>query len=166
MRKTLFASLFLFLSLAGLISCKSTASSSDNNRVQGDSILVGLERGPCFGQCPQFKATIYTTGFAEYYGERNTPMTGYYQAKIPKEKVQEFEGLLKRYNMAEADSAYVNKLLADYPAYWLTVSDTKGSRRILVNHEEPPVFIMDFTAELERMISQIPWKQAKKSDDQ
>lgn len=153
------------LFMAGWASCKSPAATVQENAT-GDTVLTGLERGPCFGQCPQYKVIIYTTGFAEYYGERNTPRLGYYQARLKAEELKAFSDLLVKYHMSDADSEYVNTRLADYPAYWLTVSDKKGSRRILVNHEEPPQRIVEFTAELDRLIGLIPWIQGRRDNDQ
>lgn len=154
------------LSLAGtLLSCKPSREAG-SKVVGADSILTGIERGPCFGKCPEYKSVIYTTGFAEYYGRRNNPRLGYFQCRLSPEKLAEVKSLMKQYAIAEADSEYVNKYLADFPAYWLMVRDDKGSRRVHVNHEDPPANIRDYTAEIDKLVEGLPWKEITRAGDQ
>jgi hypothetical protein len=153
-------------SLAGImLSCKPSLEAGAN-KAGADSVLTGIERGPCFGKCPEYKAVIYTTGFAEYYGRRNNPRQGYFQCRLSPEKLSEVKSLMKQYHMAEADSEYVNKFLADFPAYWLMVRDAKGSRKVLVNHQEPPYDILDYTVEIDKLVEGLPWKEIVRSGDQ
>lgn len=149
------------LSLIALVafswSCKSSADTA-TSAAPGDTVMAGIERGPCFGRCPQYKAMFYTTGFATYEGIRNTSREGVYNARLSQEMLLEIKDALSRNNMAAADSEYVNKLLADYPAFWLWISDKKGSRKIHVNHEKPPVTIDDYAHTMDNLIERIDWK--------
>ena len=149
--------LFIFTALAASWSCKSAADTTIS-AVPGDTILAGIERGPCFGRCPQYKAMFYTSRLATYEGIRNTNRQGVYHARLTDEMVKEINDALVRDNMAAADSEYVNKLLADYPAYWLWIRDVKGSRRIHINHEKPPVTIDDYAGTLDNIIDKLEWK--------
>jgi hypothetical protein len=156
---------FLLLFAGVLFSCKSQNTVSNTERIPEDSTLTGIERGPCFGRCPEYKAVIYVTGFAEYYGRRNTDKLGYFQAKLSPQQLADVKTLMTRYNMDLADSAYVNPYIADYPAYFLMVRDSRGSRQVLVNHEDPPVNIREFTFELDKMLPSFPWVEVTRRDD-
>ncbi len=159
--------LLLFLSLT-VVSCKCHEKSQaadkaitqevKNTQTAVDSLLAGISRGACFGACPQYKATVYKSGFALYEGERNVKKTGTWSATLSKEQLNELLGFLRVYKMEEKDSAYINKYLADYPAYYLWICDRKPRREILINHEAPPVEIIEYTKLFEKLLDQLQWK--------
>jgi hypothetical protein len=157
---------FLFLLFAGVFfSCKSQNAVSNTEKIPEDSILTGIERGPCFGRCPEYKAVVYITGLAEYYGRKNTERIGFYQARLTPQQLADVKTLLTSNKMDLADSAYVNPYIADYPAYFLMVRDSRGSRQVLVNHEEPPANVRQFTEDLDKMISTFSWVEVNRRDD-
>ena len=43
----------------------------------------------CLGVCPIFKIIINANGKAQFFGERNTRMNGYFETVIPKEKLED-----------------------------------------------------------------------------
>ncbi|MFN8154454.1 MAG: DUF6438 domain-containing protein [Bacteroidia bacterium] len=141
--------------------CKTRTSetvTSPASAVPGDSLLVSLQRGACFGACPQFTCTIYKTGLAVYDGERNVKKTGIWKAQVSTETLSALVGLIRNYKVEEKDTVYINKYLADYPAFFITVSDQKPARRIYVNHDQPPVEITEFVSELEKTMDALEWK--------
>ncbi len=154
-----------------LTACKSSKSTGSSEVAQvsevQDTLLVALKRGACFGACPQFECTIYKTGLAVYDGERNVKKSGIWKARLSAETLNEFRTLVRTYRIEEKDTVYINKYLADYPSYFITVSDYKPSKRIYVNHDQPPVEITSFVTQLERMMESIEWKnlQGLKSDE-
>ncbi|MBL0095433.1 MAG: hypothetical protein IPP46_02270 [Bacteroidetes bacterium] len=133
MNLRIFSALLIVATIA--TSCKtkkSGASTTDNasasNSVSStveDSLLVAISRGACFGACPQFKATVYKSGFAVYEGEKNVKKTGTWTARLSTQQLDDLIKMIRNYKMEEKDSAYVNKYLADYPAYFLWISDKK-----------------------------------------
>ncbi len=161
--------LFAGLFLTACKSSKSTGTLADATQVSEvkDTVLVALKRGACFGACPQFECTIYKTGLAVYEGERNVKKPGIWKARLSAETLNEFRTLIRTYRMEEKDTAYINKYLADYPAFFLTIADLKPVKRIYVNHDQPPVEITSFVTELERMMDALEWKnlQGLKSDE-
>ncbi|MBL7924772.1 MAG: hypothetical protein JNL88_11285 [Bacteroidia bacterium] len=128
-----------------------------------DSLLAGISRGACFGACPQYKAMVYKSGYATYEGERHVKKTGTWSAQLNDEQLQSLYALIRQYKMEEKDTAYINKYLADYPAYLLWISDFRARRQILVNHEAPPVEISEFTQLFERILDQLKWQQQSKA---
>jgi hypothetical protein len=143
------------------VSCKNHQS-AEEKIPSADSLLAGIERGACFGRCPEYKAFVYTSGYAEFLGIRNLGRLGKYYVRLTPDQLNDVKALLKEYQMAEADSEYVNKRLADFPAYFLTIRDNKGSRKILVNHEAPPENIVGFTKSIDRWFEKLPWIQVQK----
>jgi hypothetical protein len=157
----------LFIAATLTLSCKtkkSGSSSTNNSTVNSgssyveDSLLVAISRGACFGACPQFKATVYKSGFAVYEGEKNVKKTGTWTARLSNQQLDDLIKVIRNYKMEEKDSAYVNKYLADYPAYFLWISDKKPRKEILINHEAPPVDIVEFTQIYERLLDSLQWR--------
>ena len=132
-----------------------------------DTLLVALQRGACFGACPQFVCTVYKTGLAVYEGERNVKKTGTWKARISPSELEALRGLIRTYHMEQKDTVYINKYPADYPAYFITVSDFLPAKRIYVNHDQPPVEITGFVTELEKRLDALDWKSTvgQKSDE-
>lgn len=145
-------------------SCKqrqSTASSSSNGTSElqlQDSLLVSIRRGACFGRCPEYEASIYKSGFAEYKGVANVKKLGTWTTRLSPEQLKEMVALIRESKMEEKDSAYVNKYLADFPAYYLWIADLKPRRQILVNHEAPPEQISEFTSLLDKLLESLQWR--------
>ena len=134
-----------------------------------DSLLVSLRRGACFGACPQFTYTVYKSGYAEYYGERNVKKTGKWVARLSKEEIVEIVGWIRQYKMEEKNKSYINEYLADSPGVWVTVSDKNPRLEIFVNHDQPPVEITGFISLVEGTISKQKWASqygSEQKDDQ
>ncbi|HEU5041658.1 MAG TPA: DUF6438 domain-containing protein [Gemmatimonadales bacterium] len=54
---------------------------------RADSVVVALERGPCFGACPVYSLTITAGGQVRFVGTRYTAQAGEATATIPAERV-------------------------------------------------------------------------------
>ena len=59
-------------------------------------LVIVLERGVCFGTCPDYKLTIMADGSVEFEGRHFVKKTGAIKTSLPQEKVKqivaEFEG--------------------------------------------------------------------------
>ncbi|CAN5476560.1 hypothetical protein BH11BAC2_BH11BAC2_05940 [soil metagenome] len=130
-----------------------------------DSLLTSIERGACFGACPEYQANIYKSGFAEYFGRKNVKNLGYFIGKVPKEQMQELLELIRTNKIEELDSNYVNKHLADYPSYSIRIADKKPRRMIQVMEPNPPAQLSAFTSLLDRIVSQIEWTRMNPTND-
>lgn len=152
----------LICSVLSMFACKTHKADPVANEVvenSSDTLLVSLKRGACFGACPQFDCVIYKSGYAVYDGERNVSKTGRWHALLSREQVTALRSLIGTCRMEEMDTVYINKYLADYPAFFVAVSDKKPTKRIYVNHDQPPVEITSFVTNLERMLESLEWKK-------
>jgi len=146
---------------------KNDVATSPAPDVSADSLLVELQRGACFGACPQFIFSVYKSGFAVYQGERHTRRMGDWTARVNAEQLAQIRSLMAEARMEQRDTAYINKYLADYPAYFITVCDRFPRKRIYINHDQPPAEITVFVTELEKIMEAPDWKSktAVKSDE-
>lgn len=146
---------------------KNDVTTSPAPDVSADSLLVELQRGACFGACPQFIFTVYKSGLAVYQGERHTRRIGDWTARANPEQLAQIRSLMGQARMEQRDTAYINKYLADYPAYFITVCDRFPRKRIYINHDQPPAEITVFVTDLEKIMEALDWKSktAVKSDE-
>ncbi|MBK9638960.1 MAG: hypothetical protein IPO63_14585 [Bacteroidetes bacterium] len=160
---------FSFALLMVVSSCKSqkNASSNENasavNTTSIDTLLVKIKREACFGRCPQYYATIYKTGFAEYYGEMNVKKVGQWYARLSPEQLASLFDAIRENKMEAMDTSYSNPFLADFPTYSLWIADKNPRKKILLNHESPPVQIIEFTQVLEGLLDQLRWEHHPKA---
>ena len=151
-----------------MIACSTNkrAGASSEKVYTKDSLLAAIERGACFGRCPEYKATIYKSGYAEYTGRRNVEKIGSYFGRLSNEELLTLKTLMRSNKMEEKDTAYINKYLADFPGWALWVSDLKPTKTIVISHEAPPAEITDFGKGLDQALNSIKWvKKATIKDE-
>ena len=141
--------LFLFL-----IACKSTSSISDKD----SNLLFSIEKGPCFGTCPQYKVEVYADGNAYYYGHQNVDKIGEYKVYLPASLLKQMKEELAQSNLATLDTAYVNKFLTDFPAIDLYFDLKQGRKHIHIFHEQPPSEIDRLLHLIDGFEQSINWK--------
>lgn len=56
--------------------------------VLDDSTVITLERGPCFGHCPEYTVTLYGSGRIEFDGRRYVCEMGHHSARAPTYEVR------------------------------------------------------------------------------
>lgn len=160
---------FTIALLVALSSCKSHKNASTSERVSTveaatvDSLLVMIKREACFGRCPQYYATVYKSGFAEYYGEMNVKKVGQWYARLSSEQLAYLVGAIRDNKIEAMDTLYSNPYLADFPVYSLWIADKKPRKKILLNHESPPVSIVEFTQVFEELLDQLRWDHHPKA---
>ncbi len=131
-----------------------------------DSLLAAIERSACFGKCPQYKTIIYKSGFAEYYGKKNIDKIGYYTGQLQADDLNKLYSLIRTYKMEEKDTSYINKYLADYPAWELWISDLNPTKHIQISHEAPPSEITEFGKAMDQFLTSVKWTKKTSTKDE
>lgn len=88
-----------------------------------------LKRGACFGTCPIFKLTIYSTGKAIYEGENHVEKLGQFEKNIGEEKLK---ALIKAFNAAnffEFEDEYTSDI-TDFPTTYIEFTQDGKSKKI------------------------------------
>jgi len=157
--------LFFFVFCIACAAQKHNSSTSEKIFTK-DSLLAAIDRGACFGRCPEYKAIIYKSGFAEYYGRRNVDKIGYFNGQFSKADLKALINLIRANKLEEKDSTYINKYLADYPSWSLSVSDLKPIKTIIITHESPPLEIAEFGKAMDQYFSKIIWTKKSETNNQ
>lgn len=113
------------VALAGLMMACAPVSATPEPRPQSGSVTITLERGVCFGFCPDYTVSINQDGEIRYEGRRFVNVGGVQTAQIPAADVQ---ALLARFDavnfMSLRDEYRAN--VSDLPTYAITL--TRGGR--------------------------------------
>lgn len=142
---------FFFL-LFGCLSCHSTKSTTKQNH-----LLFSIEKGPCFGNCPQYKTELYSSGIAKFTGIRNVDYIGDKTGSISDSLIGEIENAIIALKVADLDSVYVNKYLTDFPATDLYFEIDGQLKHIHICHENPPQEIQKVIDVINTFENRIKW---------
>ena len=143
---------FFLIALTFIVGCKSSKQVANPNQ-----LLFSIEKGPCFGTCPEYKIEVYSTGEARLTGIRNVEHIGEFKTQLPTEFIREVNNSITALDVAALDSSYVNKYLTDFPATDLEFDINGVRKRIHVFHENPPTEIKKLLDILNGFESRINW---------
>lgn len=101
-----------------------------------ESLLLSLERTPCFGKCPTYKYTILTTGKIIYNGSQNTKNIGSYTAQLNKSQLEEIKNQLKIIDAFSLQDKYDAKV-TDIPSTILVININGKKKKIYDRHGAP-----------------------------
>ena len=76
------------ISIAFILGCKPSIQIANDNY-----LLFSIEKGPCFGTCPEYKVEVFSNGDARLSGIRNVEHIGEFQTKLSAEFIKEINSL-------------------------------------------------------------------------
>jgi hypothetical protein len=92
------------------------------------SVIIHLERGPCYGTCPVYGATVSGDGTVRYDGKDHVRVKGSQTAVIAPEAVKSLVGEIKRSGFFSLNDAYTEVSITDAPSAILYVA-TDGKKK-------------------------------------
>lgn len=152
-----------------LFSCKSskdsTAFSSTSDKKTEIStepqMLASIQRTPCYGQCPIYKATFMDNGEVKYVGKHFVENVGTYSTLISAEDVRSIEESIKEFDYYSLDSLYPT-LATDFPSC-ITEVNLYGNYKRVIDRRNPPKNLKLFEKFLDGLLEGREFK--KISDD-
>lgn len=172
---SLFAALFLVIVAVG-VSCKTRKSDSatvgatatvqnTTGASHPDSVFAYIERSPCFGRCPVFKATIYNNRKAVYEGRANVSKSGTFTATVTADQLKSLSQKAAELKLDTLQNEYVNKHLADYPSHSFKILTGNNLKSVRVMDTNPPATIIQFEKTLEELLDQLTWTRTNQKDE-
>lgn len=119
----------------GSIDSHNVAIEKENIAVK-ESLLLSLERTPCFGMCPTYKYTIFNTGRVIYEGEENVDNVGKYSAQLSKKQIAEIKDQIISDNIFSLKDKYDAKI-TDIPSTLLIINLEGKKKKIFDRHGAP-----------------------------
>ena len=120
----------------------------------GKDILITIERGGCFGECPVYSATIFSDGTVVYDGQHFVKVEGTRTHKIAKERIEKlitaFEkaGYFDLKNEYRVDENGIS--VTDMPTT-TTSFNYNGKRKQVVDYYHSPKKLIDLETEIEEL---------------
>jgi hypothetical protein len=139
--------------MLSFLACHSTKKSNSSPQ-----LLFSIEKGPCFGACPEYKLEVFTNGEAHLTGIRNVAQVGEFKTHISDSLLSEMKKSIGAMDIASLDTNYVNKYLTDFPAIDLYFDLKSERKHIHIFHQQPPQEISDLLRLLEGFENDIDWK--------
>ncbi|MCW5900597.1 MAG: hypothetical protein KIT10_15130 [Flavobacteriales bacterium] len=122
----------------------------------GDSLVISLERTPCFGMCPAYRFNVYRSGFATYEGVVHVEQLGRHEARIPVDRIERAVARAKELGFFQFDDVYDSQV-TDLPSTIIRVSASGRSKQVLGRVGAPPGF-KTLTSYLEEELLPAAWR--------
>ncbi len=96
-----------------------------------------IEKTPCHGTCPIYKAYVNSKGEVMYQGKRFTEYVGEWKAKMSKEQLMQLYNILEQANLFQYEDEYDNKGITDLPSTILHYKANGKSKTIRARYKIP-----------------------------
>jgi hypothetical protein len=121
-----------------------------------DSLVLSLERTPCFGHCQAYRLHVYRSGYATYEGRVNVELEGMHEARIGRDTLETLLREADRIGFFALDDVYDSEV-TDLPSTILRISSNGRDKQVLGRVGTPAKF-MAFVETIEEMILPVAWK--------
>ena len=145
----IFAIMFLF-------GCKPA-----NQLAKTNQLVFSIEKGPCFGTCPEYKVEVFSSGKAILHAIRNVGQVGDFHGQLSKSDLDEVNSSISKIKIESLDTFYVNKYLTDFQATDICIGAKSQIKCIHICHENPPQEVVSLIQELTRLEKLIHWEDIK-----
>lgn len=102
-----------------------------------EGLLLTLERTPCFGMCPTYKYSIFSTGRVIYTGTKNIDNIGTFSIQLSKSDLNKIKSQIKSSNIFGLKDKYDSNI-TDIPSTLLIINLDGKKKKIYDRHGAPP----------------------------
>jgi Domain of unknown function (DUF6438) len=124
-----------------------------------NTLLVSLQRTPCFGQCPVFKIELFGDGKVVYVGQAFSKRVGTYRATASPEFIKAIQQKAADIKYLSFDTKYPKgeSMITDIPS---TISFFKSGleSKTVLNNYDAPVELVEFERWLEVQFEGLKWE--------
>jgi hypothetical protein len=119
-----------------------------------DSLMVRFSRTACFGTCPIFTMSIYTSGKAVYEGKNFVEMKGLFQTEFKITDIKSIFNKAEQISFLTMKDSYDNMGVSDLPSVIVRLNDGVYTKQIIDRYDGPKEL-----QELEKLIDDLILKQ-------
>lgn len=119
-----------------------------------DSLMVQFSRTGCFGTCPIFTLSIYTSGHAIYQGKNFVQMKGVYEANFNLADIKSIFNMAEQISFLTLEDSYDNMGISDVPSAITRLNDGNYTKQVLNRYNGPKEL-----NQLENLIDELILKQ-------
>jgi hypothetical protein len=144
--------IFFLLLMSGFGACKS-------QKLPGDSLVISLEKTPCFGTCEAYKLEVFSSGLVKFTGISNHPMLGKYQSEVSKVTLQDICDKFRSADFFSFKNEYTGKM-SDLPTTYLYFKDGPNEK-IIQDYYGAPTKLKELEKIIEDLVTVLKWKKGK-----
>lgn len=122
-----------------------------------DTLIIGMARTACFGQCPVFKIRVYESGYATYEGINFVDRMGKFYARIPEADLNTILEESRQAGFFEFENVYDKQGLMDLPSASLTIAEGE-QRKTVIARWDVPKNVSNFFAKVDGILENQEWK--------
>ena len=146
-------------------SCKSQKNAAAANaQTSNDSLIISIQKFPCFGVCPYYEAKIYAGGYVWFEGKKHTDKIGVYETKISNNDINEIIEQAKSAGYFALPDSFYNDGIADYPVTITSVTQNGKRKRVYDGAPEATPQLQKFETYLNNFFlnSKLNWRLIRK----
>jgi hypothetical protein len=158
------AALLLAWSMAGCaprppVPASPPQSAEQSSAAPADSVVLTLERTPCFGTCPVYRVTVTADGIVRFDGKSHVPRPGSAVGRVPKARLDSLLAELDAGGYFSFEEAYVvgspacGNAATDLPT--VTTSVRLGGRSKRIEHYRGCAAAPEALSRLEERIDEV-----------
>ena len=119
-----------------------------------DTLMVQFSRTGCFGTCPIFTMSIYTSGKAIYEGKNFVEMKGLYQTSFKLGDIKAIFNMAENISFLTLEDSYDNMSVSDLPSAIIRLNDGTYTKKVIDRYDAP-----EELKQLEKLIDELILKQ-------
>ncbi|MEY3050918.1 MAG: hypothetical protein RLY31_703 [Bacteroidota bacterium] len=120
-----------------------------------------LEKTPCFGKCPVYKAVIRSDGHATWDGRMNVTRTGRYEGMVSESTIREIRQQAHAIQFLDLEHKYpVDQVVTDLPETILTIQ-FGDMVKVVRNQYAAPAKLKSFQSFVEESLEKVDWKPVR-----
>ncbi|MDF2438551.1 MAG: hypothetical protein K0Q95_2927 [Bacteroidota bacterium] len=139
-----------------------SSTSSENTGTTGgpETIVIGYEKGACFGTCPVFKMTLNAeTNKATYVGTAHVDKVGTYEKAISDEEIMKLKAEFDKAKFLDMNDVYTNEI-SDLPSTYVSFS-MNGKTKTVKERYHAPKELKELELILDKIANSEGWVQIK-----
>jgi hypothetical protein len=121
-----------------------------------DSLVLSIERTPCFGACKAYRLHVYRSGYATYEGRVNVEKEGMHEARVGRDTLDAILREAERIGFFALDDVY-DSPVTDLPSTIIHIALDKRDKRVLGRVGTPASF-RSFAEYIEELLVPLAWK--------
>lgn len=137
------------------------ATPKTETMAEGPQVLASIERTPCFGSCPIYKATFFDNGEVKYVGKHFVENIGTYTTLISAEDLKGIKVYVDEIGYFNMEDAYPTPI-SDFPTC-VTSVNIDGKQKSILNGENAPRDLTGFERFLDKLLKDREWTKVSDS---
>lgn len=156
--------------VSGLLSFLFTSFSCSVQKKQknnADSLLISIQRFPCFGRCPYYDAFIYESGYMLINRKGFMDNLGEYSSKATRSEMKELINMAEHISYLSLPDSFYNPGIADFPVTITRVKLDGKLKRVFDGEPDAPEDLKSFEKRLHDFFTQKDrgWQLVRKKAD-